>query len=424
MCQRCADVMRPMRALTAGVPWRLSPTRGVAKTAYGVLAGVALLTGCAAITRPPTTVAQVQRDALTIDAQHRALRDTVIERLVRRVAKRGDRTLDVLMLSGGGQNGAYGAGFLRGWLERTNEAMPRFDLVTGISTGVLQSPYALVGTRSALDTITALYGRAAKSFAPTLDWWFWLRPTGGVVNTKRFDRTIAETFSGPLRDELNRRFADDQQIVFGTTDFDLGIGRIWSMGDELQRTSAGAARTQQLVKAATAIPAIFPPVMIDGHLQSDGGVVEVILPLLTFEDYTRLGERLQARGLSGVTVRVSVIVNMWTHAPPTVMKPSGRRAISGRATAVQFYAHQPATLAALENLSRAVSDRVPGLRLTVRVTSIPSEESMVPGANALFDDRFMQRLDSLGFRRAQSAAPWDGPTAGAYTRPEVSPRQR
>jgi hypothetical protein len=123
-------------------------------------------------------------------------------------------------------------------------------------------------------------------------------------------------------------------------------------------------------------------------------------------------------------VRVSVIVNMWTHAPPTVMKPSGRRAISGRATAVQFYAHQPATLAALENLSRAVSDRVPGLRMTVRVTSIPSEESMVPGANALFDDRFMQRLDSLGFRRAQSAAPWDGPTAGAYTRPEVSPRLR
>lgn len=106
MCQRCANVIRPMRARTAGFPWRVSRTRGVAKTAYGVVAGLALLTGCAAITRPPTTVAQVQRDALTIDAQHRALRDTVIERLVRRVAKRGDRTLDVLMLSGGGQNGA------------------------------------------------------------------------------------------------------------------------------------------------------------------------------------------------------------------------------------------------------------------------------------------------------------------------------
>ncbi|WP_411279264.1 patatin-like phospholipase family protein [Gemmatimonas sp.] len=387
----------------------------------------ALLTGCAAITRAPTTVADLQRDAVAIDAQHRALRDTVIERLVRRVAKRGDRTVDVLMLSGGGQNGAFGVGFLRGWQQRASDSMPRFDLVTGISTGALQAPYALIGTPSAIDTITALYARAAKSFAPTLDWWFWLRPTGGLVNTKRFDRTIAQTFNGPLRSELQSAFATDQQIVFGTTDFDLGIGRMWSLGDELGSDQSGAAtavRAQQLLKGATAIPGIFPPVMIDGHLQSDGGVIENILPLLTFEDYTRLGQRLQARGLTDVTVRVWVIMNLWTHGEPKVMKPSARRAISSRSTSLLFYAHQPATLTALENLSRAVSDRVPGLRMHVRVAAIPSEESVFPGANALFERRFMLRLDSLGFSKAQSATPWDALTPSAFTRPEVRPRSR
>lgn len=393
-------------------------------TPVRMVCAAALCTGCAAVTRPPTTVAALQRDAVVIDAQQRALRDTVVERLVRRATTRGDRTVDVLILSGGGQNGAFGAGFLRGWLQRSSDPMPRFDLVTGISTGALQSPYALLGTRSAIDTLTALYARSAKSFAPSLDWWFWIRPTGGLVNTKRFDRTIAQTFEGPLREELRTAFSNDQQVVFGTTDFDLGIGRLWSLGDELAKGSGAAARTQQLLKAATAIPAVFPPVMIDGHLQADGGVIENILPLLTFDDYTRLGQRLQARGLTDVTVRVWVILNLWTHSELRVMKPSGRRAISSRSTALLFYAHQPAALAALENLARAVSDRVPGVRMQLRVATIPSEESMVPGANALFERRFMLRLDSLGFSKAQSGTPWDARVPSAFTRPDVPPRQR
>lgn len=393
--------------------------------ALGTLASaIALVSGCATISRPPTTVDAIQRDAITINAEHRALRDTVIERLVRRVAKRGDRTIDVLMLSGGGQNGAFGAGFLRGWQQRSADSMPRFDLVTGISTGALQAPYALLGTRSAIDTITALYSRAAKSFAPSLDWWFWIRPTGGLVNTKRFDRTIAQTFDGPLRDELRAAFANDQQLVFGTTDFDLGIGRAWSMGDELGSSRESVERTHQLLKGATAIPGIFPPVMVDGHLQADGGVIENILPLLTFDDYARLGQRLQARGLTDVSVRVWVIMNLWTHGEPKVIKPSSRRSISSRSTSLLFYAHQPATLASLDNLARAVSARVPGVRMQVKVAAIPSAESVSPGASALFERRFMQRLDSLGFAKAQSATPWDALSLDAFTRPEVPPRLR
>lgn len=391
----------------------------------GVLASaIPLVSGCASLKRPPTTVDAIQRDAITINAEHRALRDTVIERLVRRAVKRGDRTVDVLMLSGGGQNGAFGAGFLRGWLRRSADSMPRFDLVTGISTGALQAPYALLGTRSAIDTITSLYSRAAKSFAPSLDWWFWIRPTGGLVNTKRFDRTIAQTFDGPLRDELRAAFANDQQLVFGTTDFDLGIGRAWSMGEELGSSRESVERTQQLLKGATAIPGIFPPVMIDGHLQSDGGVIENILPLLAFDDYTRLGQRLQARGLTDVSVRVWVIMNLWTHGEPKVIKPSSRRSISSRSTSLLFYAHQPATLTALDNLARAVSAGVPGVRMQVKVAAIPSAESVFPGASALFERRFMQRLDSLGFAKAQSAAPWDSLPLNAFTRPDVPPRLR
>jgi hypothetical protein len=375
------------------------------------------VTACAAVSRPPVSIASLQAEAATLAVRDRQVRDSVIARLVRRAERRGDRTLDVLLLSGGGQNGAFGAGFLRGWHSRDDQPMPRFDLVTGISTGALQAPYALLGTAAAIDTITALYARAATSIAPTADWWFWLRRTGGVVNTQRFDRTLEQSIDGRFRDELRAAFAEDRQILFASTDFDLGIGRLWSLGDELDTTAAGLQRTRQLLKAATAIPGIFPPVVIDGHVHADGGVVENVLPALEFDDYARLGQALAARGVRDVTVRVWVVMNIWSHGEPRVLDPSRRKQISARSTGLLFYLHQPSTLDRLQNLARAVSAEVPGVRMQVRVSALPNSESTTPGADKLFERWFMQRLDSIGFAKARSRAPWDV-VPSAFRRPE------
>ncbi|WP_306523340.1 patatin-like phospholipase family protein [Gemmatimonas sp.] len=380
------------------------------------LALATFCSACAAVHRPTATVQSLLAEAPRQAQQDRITRDSIVERLMRRVVRRGDRTLDVLLLSGGGQNGAFGAGFLRGWRARSDERMPTFDLVSGISTGALQSPYALLGTPAAIDTLTALYARSATSIAPTVDWWFWLRRTGGLVNTARYDRTLAASINGQFRDDLRRAFADDRQIVFATTDFDLGIGRLWSLGDELDTTTAGLVRVRSLLRAATAIPGIFPPVIIDGHVHADGGVVENVMPVLERADYIRLGQRLASKGIADVTVRVWVVMNMWTHAEPRAITPSSRRQISSRSTSLLFYLHQSATLAGLENLARAVSAEVPGVRMQVRVATLPASESTSPGADALFERRFMQRLDSIGFARAQRAAPWDT-VIGAFARP-------
>src|SRR3954454_10380787 len=52
--------------------------------------------------------------------------------------------LDLLGISGGGENGAFGAGLLNGWTERGDR--PEFFLVTGISTGALSAPFAFLGS--------------------------------------------------------------------------------------------------------------------------------------------------------------------------------------------------------------------------------------------------------------------------------------
>src|SRR5262245_45844456 len=51
---------------------------------------------------------------------------------------------DMLAISGGGDNGAFGAGLLCGWSE--SGTRPTFKSVTGISTGALIAPLAFLGS--------------------------------------------------------------------------------------------------------------------------------------------------------------------------------------------------------------------------------------------------------------------------------------
>src|SRR6185295_20062106 len=50
----------------------------------------------------------------------------------------------ILALSGGGADGAFGAGFLSGWSARGNR--PSFTIVTGASAGALIAPFAFLGS--------------------------------------------------------------------------------------------------------------------------------------------------------------------------------------------------------------------------------------------------------------------------------------
>ncbi len=395
----------------------MSPLGPALRHASVVAVAACCLTGCAAIHRPPTTVAALLSDADAARQAERSLRDTVVARLARRAIARPDHTLDVLMLSGGGQNGAYGVGFLRGWRARADTPIPRFDLITAISTGALQAPFALLGTQAAMDTLTTIYRTATDGTAPTLDWWFWIRRTGGVVNTSRYDARMRSIINPAFRDSLQSAFAQDRQVVFGTTDMDIGTGRTWDLRRELGTDSADLVRTRAMLKAATSIPGIFPPVLVDGHVHSDGGIVTNILSVLTIDDYRSMLEQVRAAGVTTpVHVRVWVIINGWTHASPEVINPSNRKKISSRWGGVSFFSHQPQVLEGLDNLARAASAELPGLTMQMRWTAVPSEVALEPGADTFFNKQWMQRLEQLGEQRARGAHPWDV-LVSPYVRP-------
>lgn len=414
---------RVRRPLAAPIAARVAAPRAatLAVRLGALLAATFAATACAATRRPPTTRAQLVEEARALRLVERATRDSVVARLARAARSRDDRTLDVLLLSGGGQHGAYGVGFLRGWRARPAGApggppMPRFDLVTGVSTGALQAPFAFLGTASALDTLAALYRGAATSFAPRFDPWFWLRRTGGLVNTGRYERTIASVVSPTLRDSLLVGLGAGRQLLVATTDLDLGTGRAWDLAAPLATgDDAGLARTRDLLYTSTAIPGIFPPRVLDGHVHVDGGVVANALVPFDADDLRALGRQLDGAG--PVTLRVWAIVNVWTHAPATVVDPASRRGIGRRNGGVMFFTQQPQLLARLTDLAARTRAEVPGLSMEVRHVAVPWELSMEPGADRLFDGAWMARLEALGHARALGPTPWDTVVPTPYAVP-------
>lgn len=167
----------------------------------------------------------------------------------------------LLAVSGGGENGAFGAGLLCGWSEQGTR--PTFDLVTGISTGALTAPFAFLGPDYD-PQLRAVYTETAP--AQIL--------TKRALTAALFDDALAD--NEPLFKTISR-FVDDRMLVavaqaydagrlllVASTDLDAQLPVIWNIGAIAKSGHPRAADTiRRVLLASAAIPGAFPPSMIE-----------------------------------------------------------------------------------------------------------------------------------------------------------------
>lgn len=187
-----------------------------------------------------------------------------------------DHDANVLVLSAGGADGAFGVGVLAGWTQSGRR--PQFDVVTGVSTGALAATGAFLGPAYD-ERLRATYlrvgqGKAFKSRGP-------LAP---FVKDSLFDsRPLAETLARLIdQSTLEAVAVEDgkgRRLFVATTNLDSGAPVVWDMG-----AIAASGRPDRLdlfrrvLLASAAVPATFSPVYIraDGRkgaqMQVDGGV--------------------------------------------------------------------------------------------------------------------------------------------------------
>jgi hypothetical protein len=190
--------------------------------------------------------------------------------LLRQVQRAADGApVNVLVLSGGGAGGAFGAGALVGLSRRGTR--PDFQIVTGVSAGALIAPLAFLG----------------QDWDPQLTEAFSGAPTQHLMHAHWFGALFGDSFyrGEPLAqlvgryvtDELLRAVAKESKkgrlLLVATTDLDSEQTVFWNLGLIAEQGGASARRLfRDVLIASASIPGVFPPVMI--HVEQAGKAYE------------------------------------------------------------------------------------------------------------------------------------------------------
>jgi predicted acylesterase/phospholipase RssA len=173
----------------------------------------------------------------------------------------------LLALSGGGEDGAFGAGLLYGWTERGDR--PEFEVVTGVSTGALMAPFAFLGPR---------YDEGLKRVYTTIDRNDILSERPIVVgilgdalsDTAPLMALIERSLTDEMIREIGAEYRRGRFLLVGTTNLDLGRQVVWNIGAIAAANRPEADRAiRRILLASAAIPAIFPPVLFDVEIDGE-----------------------------------------------------------------------------------------------------------------------------------------------------------
>jgi hypothetical protein len=216
-----------------------------------------------------------------------------------------------LAVSGGGANGAFGAGLLVGWTQTGTR--PEFTMVTGISTGALTAPFAFLGSDydEQLKTVytttsTKMVVRKRNPLvAPFSD---------SVVDTRPLRELIAKHITTDVIEAVAEEHKKGRRLFIGTVNLDAARSVIWNMGSIAASDYPRKIELfHDVLQASSAIPVAFPPVMIPvqangqsyDEMHVDGGTGSQVFAYPAAVDWKLITEKLKVRG----TPKVYVIRN-------------------------------------------------------------------------------------------------------------------
>jgi hypothetical protein len=306
-----------------------------------------------------------------------------------------------LALSGGGANGAFGAGFLSGWTA-TGRRPPAFKIVTGVSTGALMAPFAFLGPG---------YDGALREFYTTVETRDIFAIGSLLVSLLRGD-SLADT--GPLASliarhvdaEFLRKIADahgrGQRLYVGTVDLDAQQFVVWNMGlIAVSGRPEALELFRKVMLASASVPIAFPPVFFDveaggqryDEMHVDGAVAaRVFLTGGVFRS-SILRERA-GRGVGREDV--FVIHNGQLVAPPS---PT-RRSLRGIATRVLEASSRSAVVGDLFRIYAVTLREQAGFHWVTIAQDID-----LAGAE-VFDPAKMAELYEIGYKAALAGPAW------------------
>jgi predicted acylesterase/phospholipase RssA len=228
-----------------------------------------------------------------------------------------------LSISGGGANGAFGAGLLKGWSE--SGTRPEMWIVTGISTGALIAPYAFLGSDYD-DELEGLYTTlSTKDLVKERSLIAGLT-SDALADTQPMRDLLQKYVDENMIAEIAQEYAKGRRLLIGTTNLDAKRPVIWNIG---AIAAAGTDESAQLIRdvmlASASIPGMFPPVRITvrvgeqeyDELHVDGGVSSQVFLYPAQLDLRAAAETVGASDNQSVyVIRNSILYPRWSEVDP------------------------------------------------------------------------------------------------------------
>jgi len=339
-------------------------------------------------------------------------RDAVLQ-VMQIVKARYDRhpndppVVDLLVISGGGDWGAFGAGFLKGWSRVQGPlARPRFDVVTGVSTGALISPFAFLGDNESIDTIERLYRDPKKDWVKKRGPLYFLPSHESLATTPGLERDVRRMIDPALVRRIADQSTSGRQLLVNTTDLDDGGMWVWDLGHEAEQAAQNGNidRVHRVLLASSGIPGAFPFREINGSLYVDGGVTGNILYGGRFREDQSLPAVWAANypNLPVPKVRFWVIFNNRLRPLPQMTEPTWIAVVS---RSIEM-GTRASTITAMRHLfaQAEISRMKRGGEFEVRVAAVPND--FVPPKADTFVKETMNALADLGERMGADTNSW------------------
>lgn len=304
----------------------------------------------------------------------------------------------MLAISGGGANGAFGAGLLCGWTAKGDR--PEFEVVTGISTGALIAPFAFLGSD---------YDGVLREVYTTVSTSSILKKRGllGALTSDALSdngplwKLLGKYIDQPMLDAIAAEYGKGRLLLIGTVNLDARRSVVWNIGAIAASKHPRALElVRSLLVASAAIPAAFPPVMIDveaggrkfQEMHVDGGCLnEVFLYPTSFVPLEVSKGTRVTRERRLYVIRNSRLDPDWSAVERQTFK------IAERAISALIYSQGVGDLDRMFMTARRD-------KMEFNLAYIP--ENFQEVSNEPFDREYMLKLFDVAFALSRNNDPW------------------
>jgi predicted patatin/cPLA2 family phospholipase len=305
-----------------------------------------------------------------------------------------------LSISGGGSNGAFGAGLLSGWTKTGTR--PEFTVVTGVSTGSLIAPFAYLGPHYD-ELLTEAYTQISGEDVFRRKHVLRIIGSASAADNTPLRQLVARYVTDRMVADIAVQNGRGRKLLVGTTNLDAGRPVVWDIGAIAASGVPGRTQLiQDILVASSSIPGVFPPVKLtvvaDGktfdEMHVDGGTSNQAFMFPANFSVTAQDKKL-AR--SGITRTLYVIRNGKVTQDYKMVRPR-LAAIVGRSISTLI------TTQGIGDLYRMYSN---ALRDGIAFRAIWVPESFDVEEPEPFDPTFMKALYKVGFEMGRNGIPWE-----------------